>query len=101
MTNKLLIKKPKILGTNSIRDYGKYGEYRKEEDGCWKRLRKGSSFRKTINYKRMKIFLLEKGLNESFLNRSGVITLRSIIKSRRFVKEYREWSKEKNNGKEI
>ena len=101
MMNKLLIKKSGALEANSIRDYGKYGKYKKGEDGAWRRLKKGSSFRKTINYKRMKIFLLEKGFNESFLNKSGVITLRSLIKSKRLVKEYREWSEEIKNGKEI
>jgi len=100
MTDKLLIKRP-ILETDTVRDYGKYGRYKKGEDGAWRRMKKGSSFRKTINYRRMKMFLLEKGFNESFLNKSGVITLRSIIKSKRLTKEYRKWSEENNNGKEI
>ena len=99
--NKLLIRKANVLVTNIIRDYGKYGKYEKREDGVWRRLRKGSSFRRTINYKKMKLFLLEKGFNESFLNKGGVITLRSIIKAGRLVREYRKWSEERENGKEI
>ncbi len=94
----LRLRKGKALGPLTIQDYGKYGKYQKQENGKWKRLKSGyPQFRKTLNYKLMKMFLLVKGENESFLNKHGVKTLRSLIKSKSLSKEYEIWLEE-NNG---
>lgn len=100
--NKIVFKGRKQLPNHTRRDYGSYGSYVKI-DGKWKRLRKGQpSFRKTINHKLMSLFLKEKGLEDCFLQKSNVRTLRSIIKSKNLSKEYMLWNiRREDDGKEI
>lgn len=95
--NKVTFKKTKAVEIGTIKDYGKYGKYKKQENGDWKRLKKGyPPFRKTLNYKLMKSFLCEQGECESFLDKNGIKTLRSMIKSKRLEKQYEKWLGEKN-----
>ena len=102
MTEKTVsFRKSKAVETGTTRDYGKYGTYKKQSDGTWKRQKQGyPAFRKTLDYKLMKSFLIEKGLCESFLDRSGIKTLRSMIKSKGIEEDYNMWLEE-HNGKEI
>lgn len=95
----LKFKKERIFPVGTIKEYGRYGSYIKKEDGRWKRMKNGGpSFRKTINHKKMSEFLLEKGAARSFLETHGVKTLRSMIKSKGWVKEYRYWNEESVDG---
>ena len=99
--NKATFKKTKAVPENTIKDYGKYGQYQKQKDGKWKRLKKGyPAFRKTLDYKLMKSFLCKQGECENFLDKHGVKTLRSMIKSKGMEDQYKKWLEE-NNGKEI
>lgn len=96
---KVTFKKSKAVSIGTQRDYGKYGTYEKQEDGNWKRLKKGyPAFRKTLDYQLMKSFLVHKGKCESFLEKSGIKTLRSMIKSKGMEDEYKTWLEEQHNG---
>lgn len=89
--------KKKSFPLGTIRNYGSYGSYIKKEDG-WKRVKQGpSSFRKSLNYLIIRKFLLTKEYDETFLNKNGVKTLRSILKSKDLHEEFILWLGE-NNG---
>ena len=88
---KVTFKGRKAFPDGTIRDYGKYGKYQKQGPQ-WKRMKNGyPTFRKTLDYKKMKAFLLTKGYSEDFFKTRGVKTLRSLIKSQ-YQEEYNERS---------
>jgi len=94
-TIKLSVRGRKALPEGTVRNYGKYGEYKKV-DGKWIRLKNGYPlFRKTLNYKKMKKFLLMKGCPEKYFESRGVKTLRVVI-NRKFKKEYSDYIGDKN-----
>ena len=71
----------------TIRNYGKYGRYRKVGKK-WIRLKNGyPTFRKTLDFHKMKRFLLMKNYKERFFKDKGVKALRELIKSQ-YQKEY-------------
>lgn len=81
----------KSFPDGTVRDYGKYGKYRKVGKQ-WIRLKKGYPiFRKTLNYEKMKTFLITKGYSEEYFKIRGVKTLRSLIKSK-FQEEYNDYN---------
>jgi hypothetical protein len=99
---KVSFRKSNSLPSGTKQNYGKYGIYEKQEDGKWKRLKKGyPAFRKTLDYKLMKSFLLEQGECESFLDNNGIKTLRSMIKSKDIEEEYSNWLEEQQSGQKI
>src|SRR4030042_5803157 len=53
-----IVLRKKSLPEGTVRDYGSYGKYQKQE-GKWKRLKKGyPTFRRPLSFKLMKSFLL-------------------------------------------
>jgi len=87
---KLSFRGRKAFPEGTIRDYGKYGKYKKVERK-WIRLKNGYPlFRKTLDYRKMKDFLLMKGYPERYFESRGVKTLRVII-GRKFKKEYNDY----------
>jgi len=81
MKTQITFRGRKAFPEGTVRDYGKYGKYLKQ-NGEWVRLKNGHpSFRKTRDYKKMKLFLLNKGYSESFFKAKNVKTLRALIKS--------------------
>jgi len=82
----------KAFPEGTIRDYGKYGRYKKVGKD-WIRLKNGyPTFRKTLDYKKMKAFLILKGYVEEYFEPRGIKALRSLIKSK-FQEEYDAFSR--------
>ena len=89
--SKLSFRGRKAFSEGMIRNYGKYGEYKKI-NGKWVRLKKGYPvFRKTLNYKKMKQFLiLEKSYRERYFKDKSIKQLRKEIEMK-FEKDYKKW----------
>ncbi len=84
---KIAFRGRKAFSEGTIRDYGKYGRYKKV-DNKWVRLKNGyPTFRKTLDYHKMKNFLTTKGYKEKFFENKGVKALRELIKSQ-YSEEY-------------
>ena len=92
---KLSFRGRKAFPEGTMRNYGKYGEYKKVGK-AWVRIKNGYPlFRKTLDYRKMKEFLLMKGYPEKYFESRGVKTLRTII-NRKFGKEYNDHIGRKN-----
>jgi len=99
---RIVIRKSKAEKPGTRHDYGKYGTYEKQENGSWKRLKKGyPHIRKTKEYYQAKAFLKSKGYPEVPLERHGIKTYRSMIQSKGWKEEFAGWLKERKNGQEI
>ncbi len=87
MKTQITFRGRKSFPEGTIRDYGKYGRYQKK-DKKWVRLKSGyPTFRKTIEYNKMKAFLKAIGYNQKFFSTRGVKDLRALINSRTDLKE--------------
>ncbi len=76
-----------------IRDYGPYGQYKKI-NGRWERLKKGyPQFRRTIQFKNIKDFLLMKGIQEEFIESNNTRALRSYMREHKLFHLFVRWSK--------
>ncbi len=87
MKTKITFRGRKSFPDGTIRDYGKYGRYQKKGKE-WVRLKNGyPTFRKTMEYNKIKAFLKALGYKESFFTNRGVKDLRNYIDSQIGLKE--------------
>ncbi len=92
-------KKGHPIGTH--RNYGPYGEYEKQADGKWKRLRKGyPTFRRTLSFRLMKSFLsTEKGYGEAFLDSKSGPMLRKLLSVEGWTRAFNRWVRQQKESK--
>lgn len=92
----------KGYATGTVRNYGRHGQYQKQPDGSWKRLKKGyPTFRRTLSFKQMKRFLSEEiGYGRAYLEKYNGPALRRMLKSEGLTRRFKSWVKENYDGKE-
>lgn|SRR4030042_928403 len=94
-----IVLRKKSLPEGTVRDYGSYGKYQKQE-GKWKRLKKGyPTFRRTLSFKLMKSFLLcQKSFEEDQFETLNGPALRAILKKEGWTRQFNRWVKEQSDG---